>query len=100
MDEGWALDFPLVQVKRSAVPFHFECDDRDPPLVPTWVDYYADYRYRPRWYEWEEGLGELLQLLSEKYQGRIKPVDSSLQELKRLVAAGSDGATALPSAVH
>ena len=38
----------------------------------------------------------MLQLLSQQEDGKIKPVDIAVEQLKRLMATGSDGATALP----
>ena len=38
----------------------------------------------------------MLQLLSQQEDGKIKPVDIAVEQLKRLMATGSDGTTALP----
>jgi hypothetical protein len=93
MAEGWALDFPCVQIKSSGVPEHFRVDRKGLPLLPFWVEYYSFYDRPPRWYEWERDLADLLELLGEEEDQHVKPVEISLDQLRKLMAAGSDGSS-------
>jgi hypothetical protein len=93
MAEGWALDFPCVQIKCSGVPEHYRVDRKGLPLLPFWVEYYSFYECPPRWYEWERDLRLLLKLLAQDEDASIKPVEVSVDQLRKLMAAGSDGSS-------
>ena len=47
----------------------------------------------PRWYQWEGDVMDLLDLLAEKDDPGVKPVEVSLAQLRKLMAAGSEGAS-------